>query len=399
MSDPPDPRHAIVLFGGKPGDFSAGELVELADELARRSPEPVSIGVAEQRASGPPPVEILHVALPLLEGYLLGKVIDATLAWARRRWQRRHTEAGDETPPTIVRFEGESAIVFRLDLPDGEPLRTQESPAPRGVRRSPPRWIVGPAAPPPPEDPDLAWVLPVRITDPDAEALREELAAYSFDPRPAAAPPEVAISREDGGPPLETIVRVMIAATEREPEAIAAIGRWSQARREAAGRPYTTAASVIDTTGTVLRRLVIAPAPSARRAPTSAGIAPSVRAALIDLDLVDAEDLEVELWHATTPSAAAAIVAEQMLRCDDNGVAYLSTSADIAELLSATGGRRATLLKLRVPLAVLDISKDWRPTEPRVDFHFLCGAFYAGSVSVVERRDIQTGGGEARDTS
>lgn len=111
-------------------------------------------------------------------------------------------------------------------------------------------------------------------------------------------------------------------------------------------------------------------------------------AALLDLGMIDPEDFEVDVWHATDPGGAEAIIAEQLLRCDANGVAYLSSSPNIAGLLSATGARRGVLLRLRVPLAVLDISKDWRPGDARVDFNFLCGSFFAGAVTVVERRDL-----------
>jgi len=383
---------SLLLSGGKPADFDAGELTELAHELAEALGDELSVGLAEERASGPLPDEILHVALTAGRDYAIGKLLDVTLGWARQRWRRRRDElagSDDAPPPTVVLFEGRERIVFRLDLPDGKPLNWSGPVAPRGRRRSAPRWILGPAAPAPPEDPDLVWVLPVTISAPDAVALRDALATGPFDPHPVAGPPPVRISREDGGSPLETVVRVMIAAPEREFEAIAAIGRWSRSRPETERRQYLTAASVIDTTGKVLRRLVIPPTPdAARRRPSSTGIAPAVRAALVDLAMIDPEDLEVDLWHATGRTAAEAIVAEQMLRCDGHGVAYLSSSPAIAELLSAIGDERPVLLRLRVPLAVLDISKDWRPGQARVDFHFLCGEFFGGPVTVMEQREL-----------
>jgi hypothetical protein len=391
MIDGQESGTSLILSGGKAADFDAGELAELARELVNAIGDEVSVGLAEERASGPLPDEVLHVALTFGRDYAIGKLLDATLDWARRRWRRRRDEAaasGGAPPPTVVHFEGRESIVFRLDLPDGEPLTWSEPVTPRGRRRSAPRWIAGPAAPPVPEDPDAAWILPVTIAEPDAAGLRDALSEGSFDLDPFAAPPAVTISRDGGGPPMETIVRVMIAAPEREFEAIAAIGRWSHSRPEADGRPYLSTASVIDTTGKVLRRLVISPIPDAARRVPKAGISPSVRAALLDLDMIAPEDFEVDLWHATDPGAAEAIIAEQLLHCDGNGVAYLSSSPTIAAVLGATGVKRPVLLRLRVPLAVLDISKDWRPGEARVDFHFLCGEFFGGAVTVTGRRDL-----------
>lgn len=388
--DDPDPQASLVLSGAKPSDFGPGELTELAHELVDALGVEVSVGLAEERASGPLADEILHVAVTLAEDYAFAKVLDAVLGWARRHWRRRREEAvssGEAPPPTVVHFEGGENIIFRLDLPDGEPLTWNGPVNPRGRRRSAPRWVAG-AAPPTSADPDAAWVLPVAIADSDAHALRDTLAAGSFDPDPAAPAPEMTITREEGGPPMETIVRVMIAAPEREFEAIAAIGRWSQARAGTDRRPHLCAASVIDTAGRVLRRLVISPVPDSARPRASAGIAPSVRAALSDLGLIGPEDFEADLWHATDRDAAEAIIAEELLRCDANGVAYLSSSPEIARMLSATGAQRTVLLRLRVPLAALDISKDWRPGDARVDFHFLCGDFFAGAVTVVERRDL-----------
>lgn len=383
----------VVFVPGKPADFTIAELAELAEVVSSETASGVSVGLAEQRASTPLSGELLHVVLNLEEGYLFGKVLDATLEWARAKWRQRgrqSEEAGESPQPIVVHFEGQVSLVFKLDLPDGEPLTYDGQASPLGQRRSQPRWVAGPAAPAAPERPDAAWVYPVAISAEEAVSLREELGCSSFEAAIAeVTDPGPTISREDGGPPMETIARVMIVSQLRELEAIGALGRWIQARSASDGKPYWTSASVIDTGGGVLRRLTIPPAGSVaeRRQPVH-GIAPAVAAAISDLGLVESSAFEVDLWHATSRSAADSIQASGRLRCDGQGVAYLSTSTAIAELLGATGTKVEVLLKVRVPIALLDVSRDWRPNENRVDFHFLCGEFAERPVIVLESQPV-----------
>jgi hypothetical protein len=383
------------LAPGKPADFGPPELDSLAQAIIGGAGPAVSVGIAEQRASTPPPDEVLHALLQLGEGYLAGKFLDIILGWARERWRERREEAttqGEEPTPIYVEIEGEFRATFKLDLPDGEPLTADAgSLEPRGLRRSSPRWIAGPAAPPTPDDLDRAWIYPLSLSLEDAGRLWAAVARSFTATLLDGTAPVPAIRHEDGGPPMETIARVMVASPSREFEAISAISDWQQSRDRKELKRYWCSASVIDTSGLVLRRLTIPPGPDFETSRPTTGISPSVASAVADLGLVESDAGEVHLWHATDSTAATAIEASGKLRCDDNGVAYVSTSPEIAGLLRATGKTIDTLLKLRVPLALLDISKDWRPQEPRVDFHFLCGGFREGPISVVERRSASSG--------
>jgi hypothetical protein len=383
----------VVLVPGKPADFTIAELAELAAAVSTETASGVSVGIAEQRASAPLADEMLHVILTLGEDYAFAKVLDATLGWACGKWRRRRREseeAGESPQPIIVHFEGQVSLVFELDLPDGEPLTYDGPASPRGQRRSQPRWVVGPAALAAPERPDAAWIYPLAISAEETASLREELGRSSFEAEVAdVTDPGPTITREDGGSPMETIARVMIASPLRELEATGAFGSWIQARSASDGKPHWTSASVIDTAGVLLRRLMIPPAASiAERRQPVRGIAPAVAAAISDLGLTESGAFEVDLRHATSSAAADSIQASGRLRCDGQGVAYLSTSTAIAEVLGATGTRVEVLLKLRVPNALLDVSRDWRPGENRVDFHFLCGEFAEHPVIVLESRAV-----------
>lgn len=71
-------------------DFAPQELDSLADALGDASADPsVSIGIKVQDNSGVLPPEIVHVFLPWLEGYVAGKMVDATLKWLQEMWKRR----------------------------------------------------------------------------------------------------------------------------------------------------------------------------------------------------------------------------------------------------------------------------------------------------------------------
>jgi hypothetical protein len=127
---------------------AAARSVALIDRVKR-----VGIALAKRvqktRTGFRPVDEILHLALTLGEGYAFSKVLDATLARAWRRCRRRHGQAafsGEKPPPTVIHVEGTESIIFRLDLPDGEPLIWNGPVYPRGRRRSPPRWVAGAGA-------------------------------------------------------------------------------------------------------------------------------------------------------------------------------------------------------------------------------------------------------------
>ena len=291
----------VVLVPGKPADFTIAELAELAAAIPTETASEVSVGIAEQRASAPLADEVLHVVLSLGEDYAFAKILDATLGWARGKWRRRRRESegvGESPQPIIVHFEGQVSLVFKLDLPDGEPLTYDGLASPRGQRRSQPRWLAGPAAPTAPVRPDAAWIYPLAISAEATASLREELERSSFEAEVAdPSDPGPTITREDDGRRLDR-------------RATAACSRHRARRRRRDIRP----------------------------------------------------------------------------RLDR--IAYLSTSTAIAELLASTGTRVEVLLKLRVPIALLDVSRDWRPGENRVDFHFLCGEFAEHPVVVLESRAI-----------
>ncbi|HSC20543.1 MAG TPA: hypothetical protein VLC07_02340 [Solirubrobacterales bacterium] len=385
----PKPRTGVILRTGKPADFSRPELNELAKEIAAAA-EGVSVGIVDTRASGPPPEEVLHIAIPLVEGYLGGKLLDAVLGWGKRRWRERRAKAqDDEIPhPIFIHFEGEITGWFRIGSPDGDPTSFEGRLGPRGERRSAPRWVAGPMAPPAPEDPDVAIVYPLVLPSGHAEALCAALRGESFKASladPGDPGPEIRRQAEDLGPPFETIVRVLIADPEREPKALAALSAWRHTDA-AITKPYWTSASVIDREGNVLRLLTLPPAPGASWPQPQLTPDRAVLTALDDLGLISPGDRDVSLWHATSRENADSIIAVERLRCDDNGVAYLSTSPEIAAMQRAMGAPAEALLLLEVLISRLEISKDWRPDEERVDLVLLCGQSAEHPIRVRECR-------------
>ncbi len=379
----------VVLRPGKSADFEARDLGELALEIGELAGSDVSVGIAEQRDSGPQPATVLHVVITLSEGYAFSHIVDVIIGWARSKWKERRdgSKASGEAPqPIIVNVEGNVSVHVKIDLPDGEPSEHDGPVHPRGERVGEPRWVAGPAAPDRPQDQSAAWIYPLQTSRDAGERLREELERSSFHAVVDNGPGPT-VTGECGGPPLETIVRVRIADPFREDEALAAISRWVQALGDSDKHPYWASASVMDCNGSVLRRLTMPPGiyPPGRKTPGPEPD-PAVVAVLGEMDLIRVNGDEVELWHATSADAAAAIQATGNLRCDDNGIAYLSTSDEIADVMRATGAAVDVLLKIRVPLFSLDISRDWRPGTDRVDFCLLCGQFVELPVTLVENR-------------
>jgi hypothetical protein len=117
----------------------------------------------------------------------------------------------------------------------------------------------------------------------------------------------------------------------------------------------------------------------------------AVVAELRALGLIDEGDDEVELYHATSVENAKQIKESGAMKADCNGVVYLSTSPEIVVVHSTGRDDISALLKVRVPVASLEVSRDWRPNgDARIDLIGLSrgpGADYL--VSVVECKQYE----------
>jgi hypothetical protein len=126
-------------------DFAPQELDSLADALGDASADPsVSIGIKVQDNSGVLPPEIVHVFLPWLEGYVAGKMVDATLKWLREMWKRRKRRKRRRPVVADVYIDEELVTRVICDWPDGEPRPYDGEVWPMGVYVGPPRWRSGP---------------------------------------------------------------------------------------------------------------------------------------------------------------------------------------------------------------------------------------------------------------
>ena len=85
-----------------------------------------------------------------------------------------------------------------------------------------------------------------------------------------------------------------------------------------------------------------------------------VSRALVELQLMTADDQVVELLHATTVENAKAIQESGQMKLDAHGLAYFSTSPEIADDLHATGSDISAIVSVQLPVTDLDISRDWR---------------------------------------
>jgi hypothetical protein len=85
-----------------------------------------------------------------------------------------------------------------------------------------------------------------------------------------------------------------------------------------------------------------------------------VLTALRELELVDAGEDAVELFHATTKENAKAIKESGLVKLDELGLAYFSTSAEIADDLYMTGRKIDAVVIVELPVRFLEMRRDWR---------------------------------------
>lgn len=112
---------------------------------------------------------------------------------------------------------------------------------------------------------------------------------------------------------------------------------------------------------------------------------PAVFEALKRLGIARDLDTHVDLWHATSQGAADVIERSEHLEGGRDGVAFVSSSSKIADLLHATGKQVDVLLRVRLRISDLEISRDWSP-DARVDFYFLDIGGEDPNIEVLERR-------------
>jgi SAM-dependent methyltransferase len=102
------------------------------------------------------------------------------------------------------------------------------------------------------------------------------------------------------------------------------------------------------------------------------------------LGLIAETDDEVVLFHATSVEGARAIGESGAMKADDSGVIYLSTSREIADVHGSSGRDITAILEVRVAVADLEISKDWRfEGGDRVDLMLLSNPGAMHPVQVV----------------
>jgi hypothetical protein len=260
---------AIVLQPGSLSDFDLDELRDLVGRIQSAGVgDDLSIGIAEERGHGVLPEQILHVVLPMLEGYAAGKIIDAIIGWGRQVWRdsREASRAsGDEPAAVVVDIIGQDGEVLRrvkMDLPEGEPQPYRGPLFPPGFRTGPPKWVAGPAAGGAQiqsQEPG-ARIHPQEFAVPDLQALVAELGAAGFQASWAGKgeqPPQAVA--EEGGPPTYTLLRVVIDDPLSETEAIGAVMRWMPEKRFPRVGDAQAEISIMGTNGQVLHRLLIPP--------------------------------------------------------------------------------------------------------------------------------------------
>lgn len=91
---------------------------------------------------------------------------------------------------------------------------------------------------------------------------------------------------------------------------------------------------------------------------------PEVVEALEGLGLSVDDAGTVEVFHATTEDGARAITNEGTLRADTYGHVYLTSSPRIVDVFNRDVD---AVVRLRVAVSDLFVSKDWRPHVDRVD--------------------------------
>jgi hypothetical protein len=143
VTHPPD----VLVIRSTREDFSDGELESLADALAAEIGDPeLSIGIQRQGNFPVPLPQILFVFLPWVEGYVVGKAIDAVIGWARMAWRDRQGKSADRRP-VVVDIHGPKGEVLKrvmLDEPDGEPKPYDGRITGPGFRVGKTRWHKGP---------------------------------------------------------------------------------------------------------------------------------------------------------------------------------------------------------------------------------------------------------------
>jgi hypothetical protein len=143
VSHPPD----VLVIRSTREDFSEGELESLADVLAAEIGDPdLSLGIQRQGNFPAPLPAIVVVFLPWVEGYAVGKALDAAIGWARKVWRDRQ-HSGANPRPVVVAIYGPKGEVLKrvvLDDPDGEPKPYDGPIAGPGLRVGPARWHKGP---------------------------------------------------------------------------------------------------------------------------------------------------------------------------------------------------------------------------------------------------------------
>jgi hypothetical protein len=126
------------------GEF-ANELPMLAQEFSAASGPDFSVGIRIAAPSGPPPPEVLHIAIKAIEDYAFAKAVDSALHLVKTLWRRRK-ERGDEKRQIGVVIYGPKGEPLKKVLLDesGEPIPSEERMGPLGVRTGSVNWLYGP---------------------------------------------------------------------------------------------------------------------------------------------------------------------------------------------------------------------------------------------------------------